>query len=122
MLCRYLRLVQLLTAEDDVEWARLYSGPIQSLTTASSRPPWDVDMVFLSVHGIRLGQTLEVRMPVLKHEVDPAPRWLWRRATLARKASGRYFDAEDEKIRALVSRLSKGMSPEGKLPAELQVR
>ena len=59
-------------------------------------------------------------MPVLKHEVDPAPRWLWRRATLARKASGRYFDAEDEKIRALVSRLSKGISPEGNIPAELQ--
>jgi hypothetical protein len=109
--------VALLTADDDAEWAQLFCSMTPHLSTASGRAVWDDDVKSLSAIGLRLGEAIEIRMPVMSAGTR---RWLWRQATVVRKAPGRYFDAEAEKVRGLVSKLARGIGPDGKVPSSLQ--
>jgi len=99
----FTEVVQALTSEEDQQSACLYSraGP----TLKGAHAGWNQDLASLARAGLRLGETIEVRMPVFEGKGSSESKWLWRTAVVTRKAAGRYFAEEDEQLRARLATL-----------------
>ena len=101
----FTEVVQALTSEEAQQSACLYSraGPT---TLKGAHAGWNQDLASLARAGLRLGETIEVRMPVFEGKGSSESKWLWRTAVVTRKAAGRYFVEEDEQLRARLATLS----------------
>jgi hypothetical protein len=113
----FTQLVQTLTSESDVDWARIYSNPHATVVTTHRNGACDdVDAAALAGVGLRMGSTcvicvycflcdifdsnpyyisvrprrIEVKMPVFERKAVTESKWMWRKCSIVRKAAGRY--------------------------------
>eukprot|EP01052_Picozoa_sp_SAG31_P028465 SAG31_NODE_2750_length_5145_cov_2.649227_5_plen_99_part_00 len=64
------------------------------------------DINELATVGLRLGDRIEVRMPVDGKLTASKRKWMWQECRLVGRASGRYFPKEAERFQAAVAALA----------------
>lgn len=115
----FMRFTAMLTTPEETEdaafWARpgkgrpsTTRGPVGLGPRRSAHP--DTDISALADAGLRLGDRIEVRMPV--GGSASRSKWMWQECRLAARGSGRYFPHQAEQFQAAVAGLA-AMSADG---------